>query len=299
MNKSFKKKASDWIGYAFLRVIAVFVAALPDVVVERWGSGIGTFIFHVSKKHRKIALHSIQICFGKEWSDEKVRQVALRGFQNMGKNLLLFLKLPRVKSKELLKKVRFVNEEYLKEGLAKGKGVILVSAHMGNWEYAGAAISARAYPVVGVAQRISNPWVDSYVSSVRQQRGIELVVRSRAATADFVRVLSENKILILVTDQNAAQRGVSAKFFGVETSTFVGWITLARRTGAAVVPAFCAYENGELCIFFEKPLDISVEENSEKTYKVNAERVNGIIERYIRRFPEQWFWLHNRWRVKV
>lgn len=297
MRKPFKKALLECIGYAFLRVIGALACLLPDAIVKKWGEGVGWLIFHVSKKHQRIALSSIALCFGQEWGDEKIYSTALKCFQNMGKNLLLFLKLPVAKPEKLIQQVKLVNVEHLKEALARGKGVIALSAHIGNWEYAGAAISALSYPVVGVVQRISNPWVDAYISNIRQQKGISLVLRSRESMMDYARALRENKILILVTDQNAAQRGVPAKFFGMETRTFVGWITLARRTKAAVVPVFCAYENGQLCIFFEKPLVLSIEENLEETYKVNAERVNFIIEKYIRRFPDQWFWLHNRWKV--
>lgn len=287
----------EWIAYACLRVIGAMACILPDAAVKKWGMAVGSLVFRVSAKHRKIALRSLELCFGKEWNDEKIHAVALRCFQNMGKNLLLFLKLPAVKPERLIREVKLVNDNYLKEGLEKGKGVIVLSAHMGNWEYATAAMTSRSYPIVEVVRHISNPHVDAYISNIKQQKGLRLVVRSRETTIDYVRVLRENNILVLVTDQNAAHRGVPAKFFGMETPTFVGWITLARRTKAAVVPAFCAYENGSLCIFFEKPLDISIEGKLEETYKVNAERINAIIEKYIRRFPDQWFWLHNRWKV--
>lgn len=295
--KSAKRNFLEWAAYAALRFFGAMASLLPASWLKILGAGIGRLVFRLSEKHRNIALQGVNVCFGNERDEEERRRIALRGFESMGKNLLLFLKLPAVSRERLKADVTFVNEENLKDALARGKGVLLLSAHMGNWEYAGAAIAARGYPVVGVVQRISNPWVDSYVSNIRHQKGIPLVVRSRASTEDYVRVLNENKILILVTDQNAAHRGVPAKFFGVDTPTFVGWITLSRRTDAAVVPAFSAYENGRLCIFFEKPVDISEEENLQKTYIVNAERVNAIIEKYIRRYPEQWFWLHNRWRV--
>lgn len=295
--KSVKKRALEWLGYVILRFFGGLAGILPVPVLEKLGAAAGRLVFKLSKKHRLIALQSLNVCFGSEWNEEKRRAVAVGGFENIGKNMLLFLKLPSVSPETLVRDAKIVGEEHLKEAFRKGKGVLVLSAHFGNWELAAATMAARGYPVYEMVRHISNPRVNAYVMEIRNRNNVHSVLRARESTMEYVRLMRENKALILATDQNAADRGVPAKFFGVETPTFIGWITLARRTGAAALPGYCAYENGQFCIFFEKVLDISIEDNLQKTYRVNAERVNAIIEKYIRRYPEQWFWLHNRWRI--
>ena len=195
----------------------------------------------------------------------------------------------------MFKRVKTVGWEYVDEAVAMDKGVIMASAHIGNWELAGRYISL-SHKMSVIYKRLRNNLVDSYTNKLRDDFSVVLIEK-KVALRKVLKLLKEKYIVTIMIDQNARSQGVQIDFLGSPASTFVGTAKIAFKTGAPIVPAIAIRENdGSHTFYFEKP--ILPEDFKDQEYPIQAltEYVSKQIEPYILKYPEQWFWVHRRWR---
>lgn len=297
--RSFQKKTQDILGYLALFLFASVVKGLPEKRALSIGERLGSFASKLVPKYKKVVQDNLRKVFGDAWSEEVRQRVANRVFEFQGKNFVEFLLLSRFTEKQICEKIEIHNEHYLDGALGKGKGILLVSAHLGNWELGAAYFAAKGYPIREVVRPISNPFVEAFISNIKEKKGLNLLHRHAANTGEYLRCLRENKILVLATDQYSGPVGVLVPFLGHPSWTVCSYQILARRTGASVVPVFCVQENGgplRYSLFVEEPISLTFEGKRDQYLAHNARTVNQIIEKYIYKHPEQWFWMHQRWR---
>jgi KDO2-lipid IV(A) lauroyltransferase len=199
------------------------------------------------------------------------------------------------KLSDLASRTAFEEKENIEKALQANKGVIISTGHFGNWELAGRTM-AQNWPVSVVIKKQRNPYFNSYTNKLREAENIQIIYRKRALRG-ILKFLRKNALVCLLIDQNARARGMKMNFLAEPASVFTGAAKISIKTGAPVVRAVAIRkENGEHIFRFEEPLFPDNYKNNDHDIKKYTRKINSSLEKYIRLYPEQWFWVHRRWR---
>ena len=277
-----------------MAVAAWMGAALPASWTTRLGTWLGRAAYRVSRKHRRRAISNLAMCFP-EWDESKVRNVARRVFEHFGKTLLLFFRAGKMKPEEVLASVDAGGVDHLDAALARGKGVILISAHFGNWERMSHYLSVKGYAVSVVVRDANDARLTRLVNRVRRLEGVDLFVRGSAAR-EILRRLNRNEVVGILPDQNTWE--IYVPFFGFPAGTVSGPAVFHLRTGAPILSCFCMQTDGGRYRLEVRPLktpDLSGDRDEDIKRIMTA--VNEALEQMIRQSPEQWLWMHDRWKA--
>ena len=259
---------------------------------------MGRLAYRVMARYRKVALANIARAFP-EWEPERCERLAREAFDNVGLTIVeFFLQLPRLTEAEVGRLVRFEGQEHYESALGRGKGVILVTAHYGNWEMMGPALQRSGYQVSAVSRTQEDPGLERSIEAIRVRSGMRQLPRKSAAREGLA-TLKRNEILAILLDQNAAEGGVFVPFFGHPASTAVGPAIFALKTGAAIVPTFCIRNPDGTHVMRAHPPIIPepTGDRAADAWRLTA-RMTSVIEAQIREQPELWCWLHNRWKLQ-
>lgn len=275
--------------------LAWLLAHLPAAIGLAAGRRLGDLLWLVLPGRRAVALDNLRRSFGAERSAAEIRQLARRSFQNVGMNLVegccYFLRPTQV----MLSRVRVEGREHLQAAAAHGRGVLILTAHFGNWELLAAAHGLTGLPASIVTRPLDYPLLDDLAARFRRRSGAELIVK-RHAVREVLTALRRQRMVGILLDQNATRaEGVFAPFFGSPASTSKGLALLALRTGAPVVPIFLRREpDGRHCM----DVGAAVPPPEDGQIATYTSAFNRVLEAAIRRTPEQWFWMHDRWRTR-
>ncbi|MCM8800684.1 MAG: lysophospholipid acyltransferase family protein [Candidatus Omnitrophica bacterium] len=298
--KRIRKSISRFFAWVSLLLSSLIIKIIPADWLYGFAQKIAHIGYIVARKQRKLALESLEIAFGKEKSKEEIRQIARACFVFMTKagfELMFLMDRP-----ELLKRrVDIVGRENLQSALGRGRGVILVSAHFGNFALMLAKLSLEGYKVGGIMRHMRDRRVEKIFMAKRTRLGIKTIYSQprKICVEETIRSLRNNEIIFIPIDQNFGSGGVFVDFFGRKAATAKGPIVLAKRTQAVILPCFILRQKDNTHkIIFEPPFDLEEEENLEETVIVNIQRLTNIIERYIRNYPEEWGWIHRRWKSR-
>jgi KDO2-lipid IV(A) lauroyltransferase len=249
-------------------------------------------------KQRKIALESLTLAFKKEKTPEDRERIARDSFVAMAKSgfeLIYLMERPSL----LKQRVRFIGLENLEEQLRKGKGVILVSAHFGNFPLMLAKLCQEGYAVSGIMRPMRNQMVEKLFTDKRAKLGIKTIysIPRNTCVNSSIRSLRDNELLFIPLDQNFGTGGVFVDFFGRKAATATGPVVLAQRTGAAIIPCFIIRQKDDTHkLIFEKALTLETKDTEQAGIVHNVQKITAIIESYIRFAPEEWGWIHRRWK---
>ncbi len=262
----------------------------------RAGRALGRLWYLVDRRHRRVALDNVRRAFPdrpEAWARELVRA----NFEHLGVTAAEFLGLAGVSPGELLGRYRFEGLEHLDAARAPGRGVFVVTAHLGNWELGAAAMAAKGYPVYGVGRRLANPLVDQRVRRLRERFGGTLIPH-RNAVRPVLRAVREGAVVGFLMDQRALSReAVPSRFFGRPVATNRGLAVLALKTGVPVVQAFDRREGAGHVLCVKPALAPPGEGPQQERVRRFTEAFDAAIEQAVRECPEQWFWVHRRWRL--
>lgn len=245
---------------------------------------------------RRVAKRNLAIAFNNHLTPQQLNSLSLQVCRNVMKTLCEFLRLPAMTSEELRARTRLEGCEHLDRGLAAGKGVLLVTAHFGNWEIMGARLALEGYPITVVAREANNPYVARTMDEIRRSSGMGVIAKGRALR-EGLRTLRNNCVLGILPDQHAGDSGIVINFFGRPTPMHPIVAMLALRTGAAVVLGFSARDENDVIHIRILP-SFELVRTGERIPDIvtNTAKLAAIIEDEIRQHPTQWFWLHRRWR---
>jgi KDO2-lipid IV(A) lauroyltransferase len=238
-----------------------------------------------------------------EWTESRRRSVLVESCANLARSFVELALLSRGDPGELRRLVRIEGLEHLEAARRDSEtgGVIVLTAHLGSWEFLAAAMVAHGLPVTLVHRARDNPLIEELLSSLRERGGSELYARGSAARA-ALRALREGKILAMTYDQNCSrEEGVFVPFFGRLACTRSAPPRIAMRTGAPVVPIFVEREGGRARhrVRILPSLEmLPGGEDREAAVRENARRMTEVIEAEIRRMPDHWIWVHRRWRTQ-
>ena len=259
----------------------------------------GRLWFQVDRKHRQIALNNLEIAWGDELSESQRRTIARKNFIHLAQVLLELPYLRKLTADKLEGFVSFHGLENFSNALQKGRGVLLLASHFGNWELMALAFSLRYRPINIVVRPLDIPFLDTLISEIRTSGGNQLIPK-KGSVRKMLRLLAAGDVVALLLDQNPAwYEGVFVPFFNEIACTNKALSTIALRTGAPVIPAFNIRQpDGSYRIVGEP--EVVLQRSGDKTRDIeeNTAKFNRIIESYIRRYPEQWFWVHQRWKTR-
>lgn len=290
-------RSFGWLGLIFCSLIVKFISWR---YLYSFANFLSFIVFRMAKKQRKIALESLSVAFGEDKSEYEIEKIARDCFTFIAKAgiELLFL-LDRL---GLLKqRVQIIGKEHLDVALSKGKGVILVSGHFGNFPLMLARLGLDNYHIVGIMRPMRDTRVEKFFSAKRSRLNIKTIytVPRKSCVEGSLRALRRNELLFIPIDQNFGSGGVFVDFFGRKAATATGPVVLAQRTKAVILPCFIIRQEDDTHrIIFEPPLDLEQGKDSEETVIINIQRLTNIIESYIRRYPAEWGWIHRRWKSR-
>lgn len=256
--------------------------------------------FHLDWEHRKVALENLQVAFGDEKSERELLAIARRAFQNLGMMAVEFFRIPKMDVETFRKRVKIEGLEAALRLLGKGKGVLLLLSHFGNWEMMGIMSKLIGDSIMVIAKPMKkNMRVDQFITKIRSAAGLEVVSSIKASRA-VIKALSRNRVVGILIDQRAKRsEGIWADFFGKKAPTTPGLAVLAMKTGAPVVPVFMVRNGfGKHRLIIQEPLALVHTGDIKKDVEANTQLFNHTLESMIRRYPDQWFWVHRRWERK-
>jgi KDO2-lipid IV(A) lauroyltransferase len=283
----------------FLLGVRRFFLFFPYRVGFGFGAFIGKMCFYLLGKERKKMLSHLRFAFGQEKSDAEITAIVKNVFTHYGKMVaelaLLDKLIPRFDDY-----VSYEGYEHLDAGLRAGKGVIITTAHFGNWEIMGGYSTLKhGYPLTVIAKRIYYEKYDRLLVSTRNKMNVKTIYRDDSVKA-MLGVLRKNGILGFVVDQDVdAVDGVFVNFFNRPAYTPVAPVRFAMASGAPIIPAFVVRKGMKHHIIVEAPIKLRLTGNKEEDLKVNTQAWVSIQEQYIRRYPDQWVWNHRRWKTQT
>lgn len=295
MNKS--KIFRRWIVYQ-LTLLGFYLAGKLNISTgRRLGAFLGRFIFRILPRERKKALNSLQTAFP-EKSDDERQLLAQKSFENLGKSffeLIYYSKNPQLPLDDI---IEVEGLELFDQALLEGKGLIAVTAHVGNWELLGMYIARSGYPVTAVAREINNEGIDRMMKEFRQKNGTPTIMRKNdlGTVKRIIQALRDNRLLAVLIDQDARVPAVFVDFFGKPARTPSGPVSIAMSTGVPILVGFIVREKDNRHRIIIKP--VPMKESGERKENVlhNTWIITQMVEEIIRQYPDQWVWMHRRWR---
>ncbi|MBU4310220.1 lysophospholipid acyltransferase family protein [bacterium] len=300
MLKRLRKKIRHSLGGIVLYGILLPIRLLPLNLLLWGGRCIGHLAYYVDRKHRGIGLKNIEMALGKGKTPRELKRIIKENYCHIAQSGFEMIRALEY-GKRYAHLLAIEGKENLDRALAKGKGAIGIMGHIGNITLLLRKIANEGYPASVIAKDTKDERVSRLMQELRDRSNIGTVppkpkslVAKRALTS-----LKKGELLIIPIDQNAGKEGVFVDFFGRLASTPAGPVIFAQRTGAPLVPMYIIREGRKrhrLIIETEVPLVNT--ENKEEDLITNTQRLTRIIERYVRKYPSQWWWMHNRWKSK-
>jgi len=299
-SKKIRKSASRFFGWLGLTLCSLIISITPEKCIYGFARNIASLGYLIARKQRKIARESLAIAFGEKKSDQEIEQIAKDCFTFMAKSgveLIFMMDRPRL----LKARVDIVGKDNLDKALSKGRGVILVSAHFGNFPLLLARLAQAGYRAGGIMRPMRDSRVEKIFEAKRQRFKIKTIYSQPrdACVNQTIEALRNNELVFIPLDQNFGTGGVFVDFFGRKAATATGPVILAQRTRATILPCFIIRQKDDSHkIIFEPPLDLVKGKDNSQTVVVNIQRITNIIESYIRKYPAEWGWIHRRWKSK-
>jgi KDO2-lipid IV(A) lauroyltransferase len=242
---------------------------------------------------RRVAETNLRFALPQLGSDE--RNSLIDGvFRSIARLLADFAKFPEINSSNVHHLIRYEGLEHYESAKQKGRGVLVATAHLGNWELSAFTHALMTEPMCVMVRPLDNPLIDALVEQRRQRSGNKLILKKEAALS-VVRALKTNQAVGILIDQNTTpEEGVFIDFFGQKACAGVAFAKLAARTGAAVVPGFAFWEEAERKYVLRFYPEVEVTGDA----AADTQRIHHEMERVIRQYPEQWLWIHRRWKTR-
>jgi KDO2-lipid IV(A) lauroyltransferase len=285
-----------YVEYVFVRFIAMIVAIFPWSAGFHVGKAIGSFVFYVVRFRRRLTFDNLRRAFP-DASEEELTKIGLECYQSLFVSMLEIYWFERLTPQNLERIMTIISPEVLEKAREQGKGVILITAHFGNWELGAVRVGLAAKaPLTVIVQEQSNRYVNDFINRARAVFGNRPVLM-RDAPREIIRALRRNEFVGIVADQSAAREAVRVRFFGRMAPTHDGPAVFCLRTGAPIIMAYATrLANGLYAAKLEE-VDLSgIEGTDEEKIREITQRHASALEAYIRKYPGQWLWLHKRWK---
>jgi KDO2-lipid IV(A) lauroyltransferase len=282
-----------------LRLAVGAVGLLPRSLARAVGAGIGWLLWRTLGRLRRVGAENLRRSFPEKTEAE--REAILRGvYRSLGWQIGEFCKMRGYTAEVASGFIRYDGLEHYLAARAKGRGVLVLTGHLGAWELSSYYHSLVGYPMSLVIRRLDNPLVDEFVNAIRCKHGNRVIHKDDFARGLLTAMHQGETVGILMDTNMTPPQGVFVPFFGVEACTATALARIAMKSGAAVLPGFLLWEASErrYVLRFGEELALVKTGDAAADVVANTALFTATIEQYVRRYPEQWLWVHRRWKTR-
>jgi KDO2-lipid IV(A) lauroyltransferase len=282
------------VSYIFYRIGEMLVLSVPLKGAYAIAVFLSNLRYLFAFVDRKMITENLKIIFPAK-SDKEISRICRQVFHNFAKYLVDFLRFKKLDLDYIRRNVKLVNMEYINEGLKRGKGVIILSAHLGNWELGGVVVSMAGYSLSTVALAHKSKVETEFFNKQRESKGLKVFLLGKAVKG-CLKALRNNQMIALVGDRDFTGSGKIVDFFGKPAIFPEGPAVFSLQTGAAIVPGFMLRNKDDsFSLVFEKPLQYSASGDHIKDIDNIVSLYKVIFEKYIRTYPDQWYMFRRFW----
>ena len=289
----------EWLAYAVSWSVLKVVGWLPRSLARAAGKAVANLLLALSPKLKKTAEFNLRLAFP-DWGDAK-RQATIRAMaRSLGWMAAEFARMPKYSRKNIEDVIVLDGHENFLEGQRRGKGVLFLTAHIGAWELSSYAHALYGHPLHYMARPLDNTHLDALVNRYRGLSGNQPIFKNESART-MLKILKDAGTIGILADQNTMpQEGVFVDFFGKSACATAGIARVALHTGAAVVPGYAVWDNSleRYRLRFEPALELVRTGDPERDIFENTQLFAKVTEEIIRKYPEQWVWIHARWKTR-
>ena len=289
----------EWFGFAVAWVFLKFLGVLPRSFARGIAAATVRVLLAMLPKLRQTAEFNLRLAFP-EWNDEQRREAIRNMSRYLGWQAVEFARFPQYNRGNIEQTIEIEGHENFLEAQRRGKGVLILTGHIGAWEVSSFAHAVYGYPMHFMARPLDNARLDGFINRYRCLSGNQPIYKNESARA-VLKALNNAGIVGILADQNTLpEEGAFVEFFGTTACTTTGIARLALHTGAAVVPGYAYWDvaSRKYKLRFEPAVELAESGDAERDIQENTQRFAKITESIIREFPEQWVWVHARWKTR-
>ena len=285
----------DFVAYILVRALNKILKLVP-ISASLWlGRRIGDAVFFFNKDRRLVAYANLKSAFSTEKTPAELKSITKKVYRNMVQTFVEVLNLTKVNRKYVDRYVEFVNIPRLHNAAKSGRGTILLTAHFGDWELSSLVSSVIGYPILVLVREQKMKRLNELLNRLRESNGCK-VIRKGMQTKNILKALRGNKIVGILSDQDAGKNGMFVDFFGRPTSYHSGPFEMAKHMDSLILPNFIVRARGPYHkVFLEEYIDFRKTKGPDDI-RENVQRYANLLEAYVRKYPDQWLWLHKRWK---
>ena len=267
-----------------------WTAAMADI--------LGRMLFCLDKKHHNIAVGNLTYAFGHQKQPREIKKIARKVFINLVQIVFEIGWSLNLKKSRFPEYFKIDGYHHIKNAYEKGKGVLVLTAHFGNWELLSIISGMIQFPLSIVVRPLDFKPLDHFIFNLRTRFGGKIIPKKRSLRT-IIRSLDRREMVAMLMDQNVDwYEGVFVDFMGHRACTNKGLALLALKTEAPVIPVFLIREKSGFRAEFGPEISTLRTGDKQKDIEMNTQEYNRVIENVIRRYPDQWFWIHQRWKTK-
>lgn len=285
------------IEYILLKIVNFFFSVISIKTAEKAAYVLAFFISNIIRYRRKVILGNLHKVYGDELPD-KPSTLLKNIYLNFTFLWFEVMQSSKINTNNFNEHFSFHGLEIVEDLLSENKGIILVTGHFGNFEWTKIVFGIKKYPLNAVVKKQHNPYIDAYMNDIRESLGGKAIYMKQALK-DGIKLLRKNKILLVVGDQDAKEKGVFVDFLGIPSSTALGTAIFHLRTQSPILfIAMIRKSYAHFDVYFEKvevPPDLKF--SDEAIFQITQAHTK-VLDKWIRKYPEQWFWMHKRWKSK-
>lgn len=275
------------------------IGGLPRGAAHAVGYGVAAGFYYGHRRLIRTGERNLRIAYPEMGRRER-RRLLRRLYHHLGRQLAEFCLLPRYRAATAAEWVETRGLEHFHAARARGRGVLILTAHLGAWEVSSFVHSLNGHPMKFVVRPLDNPYLDAMVNRYRGLHGNQPIGK-RGFARQLLTAMRRNEVVGILLDQNSAPpQGCFVPFFGLPACTATGLARIAQRTGAAVVPGFTVWERarGKYVLYFDRMVPTRRTSDEEADTVANTAAYTAVVEDWIRRYPDQWLWVHRRWKTR-
>jgi len=285
--------------YALVWCVVKTIGILPRPLARAVGIALGRIVYYLHGKLRRVGHRNLSLAFPD--MPDRDRGRILRGvFTSLGRQLGEICLFPRYTRANVSNVVIYDGFENFDRAFARGKGVLFLTAHLGGWELSAFAHSLYGHPLSFLMRPLDNPYLDRMMREYRTMHGNQAIDKDDP-TRGLLRAMKEGKVVGFLMDTNMTPpQGIFVDYFGISACTASGLARIALRTDAAVVPGFTLWDPvlRKYKLRFDPALTLTRTGDNEADVAANTQLFTKVIEDFVRRYPDQWLWVHRRWKTR-
>ena len=288
--------SNEW-QYKLLKGLSALVCKLSYSTVLSVGKGLGPIYGIIAKKQKKRGIRNAMI--GMNMTEREAEKLMDDLFAHLGQAALEMLYMPNLTKEFIEEHVEIIGLDNLEEALAEDKGVIVLTAHVGNWEWMGAALASYGYPSTTIVKKQPNAQFTRLLNEYREAAGLEVFARGGSEIVKAAKALKKKKMLGFLADQDGNVQGLPVEFLGQMSSAVLGPATFAHKFDSPIIPMFAARKENGYHEVYVLPMMRYVDTGNEEEdmYRLTEECVK-VTEDFIRQHPKNWVWFQHRWNTK-